>query len=552
MSYKRPKMGNLDAFALQASFTCVPKMGIGYAPRMSITPRLQSAPLDQYWRNQTLVCLCRPTGRRSRGSKAVRLSLLVAEDEEGWLSAAGGSAHYESDRAERQRRRLPGIDWLRKTERQHTMGGDEQNAFNPAPDPSIDPSIDLASLGCTCGRGFWSRVCTTSSIPCTIRLMNSSIIPAANPLLVWLALSLIAIVGLLIDRTPVARMLPGVVVSILLAMVLATLDVLPAPAEVAGFKTLMSLLLALAVPLLLLKVHVGRVIIEAGRMALVFATAIVGSVLGGLVAFFTLPLGDNASGLSSGMTAATIGGSPNFLAVAQVTGILSDPRLAAIGGAALLSAVLYMMLLAILPEIKPLRRLYPIHHSASDQDAAITAMPKLRAITWGPLLVAVTLAALLGGISIATTKAIGQPQWALLLVTALSLVLAWLGHDRFIQMRGEFTLGLFAMYLVFCANGMGADLGLLANASWGIFGLGLVVIAVHFVVVMVLGWLFRFDLAEIVTASNAAVLAPPTAAALAAAKGWTGLIAPATMVGMLGYAAGTFIGAALAGLLAGL
>ena len=382
--------------------------------------------------------------------------------------------------------------------------------------------------------------------------MTSSLIPAASPLLVWLTLALIAIIGLLIDRTRVARVLPGVVVSILLAMVLANLDVLPAPAEVAGFETVMALMLTLAVPLLLMKVHVGRVIVEAGRMAFVFATAIVGSVLGGLVAFFTVPLGENASGLVGGMTAATIGGSPNFLAVAQVTEILTDPRIAAIGGAALLTAVLYMVLLAILPEIKPLRRLYPVHHAASDEDATITAAPKLRAVTWGPLLAAVASAAILGGVSIAATEAIGRPQWALLLVTVLALVLAWLGHDRLIKVRGEFTVGLFAMYLVFCANGMRADLDLLAEASWGIVGLGLVVIAVHFVVVMMLGWLFRFDLAEIVTASNAAVLAPPTAAALAAAKGWTGLIAPATMVGMLGYAAGTFVGAALAGLLAGL
>lgn len=146
-------------------------------------------------------------------------------------------------------------------------------------------------------------------------------------------------------------------------------------------------------------------------------------------------LGDNASGLVSGMTAATIGGSPNFLAVAQVTGILTDPRLAAIGGAALLTAVLYMVLLAILPEIKPLRRLYPIHHAASDEDATIAATPKLSDITWGPLLAAVVSAAILGGVSIAATQAIGQPQWALLLVTALALVLAWLGHDRLIQVR---------------------------------------------------------------------------------------------------------------------
>jgi uncharacterized membrane protein len=55
----------------------------------------------------------------------------------------------------------------------------------------------------------------------------------------------------------------------------------------------------------------------------------------------------------------------------------------------------------------------------------------------------------------------------------------------------------------------------------------------------------KLDLAEVMIASNACILGPAPAAALAASKGWQPLVAPGILVGLLGYAIATFIGVAL-------
>ena len=50
---------------------------------------------------------------------------------------------------------------------------------------------------------------------------------------------------------------------------------------------------------------------------------------------------------------------------------------------------------------------------------------------------------------------------------------------------------------------------------------------------------------ELAVASNAAVGGPTTAASMATSKGWDDLVLPALLVGILGYATGTFISVAL-------
>ena len=49
----------------------------------------------------------------------------------------------------------------------------------------------------------------------------------------------------------------------------------------------------------------------------------------------------------------------------------------------------------------------------------------------------------------------------------------------------------------------------------------------------------------LLTASNANVGGPATAAAMAAARGWPNMVRPAMLTGSLGYAVGTAIGIAL-------
>ena len=57
-----------------------------------------------------------------------------------------------------------------------------------------------------------------------------------------------------------------------------------------------------------------------------------------------------------------------------------------------------------------------------------------------------------------------------------------------------------------------------------------------------MGCVLKLSLPELIIASNAAVLGATTAPALAAAKGWRDLVTPGVLVGVLGYALGTFLG----------
>ena len=53
--------------------------------------------------------------------------------------------------------------------------------------------------------------------------------------------------------------------------------------------------------------------------------------------------------------------------------------------------------------------------------------------------------------------------------------------------------------------------------------------------------LFRFSIEEAVLASNATLGGPTTAAGMAVAKGWDGLVLPAILVGVWGYAIGNWL-----------
>jgi len=74
-------------------------------------------------------------------------------------------------------------------------------------------------------------------------------------------------------------------------------------------------------------------------------------------------------------------------------------------------------------------------------------------------------------------------------------------------------------------------------------------VVVHLCLLLTIGSLLKLDLAEVMIASNACILGPPTAAALAASKGWQPLIAPGILVGLFGYAIATFIGVAMTAVL---
>jgi uncharacterized membrane protein len=105
------------------------------------------------------------------------------------------------------------------------------------------------------------------------------------------------------------------------------------------------------------------------------------------------------------------------------------------------------------------------------------------------------------------------------------------------------------MYIFFVVIGAGANLAEVFGAALPMIAFIVIMVVVHLCLLVLIGKLIKLDLAEVLIASNACILGPAPAAALAASKGWQPLVAPGILVGMFGYAIATFIGVAVSAFL---
>ncbi len=367
-----------------------------------------------------------------------------------------------------------------------------------------------------------------------------------------------AALGLWAERTSWGSRLSGAMVAILLTALLANLGVIPTRAPL--YDAVWTYLVPLAIPLLLLRADLRRVVRETGPLLLGFLAGAAGTVLGVLVAVAVVPLGERLEAhlpQLAGVFAATyIGGSMNYAAVAQALG-LDDPEVLAAGVAADgLMMVLLFLVLFLLPELPRLRARYrerpglEAGEGGAGEGGAAELPPA--AAPYGTLeaATALALAAGLAVLGYGAEAAAGLPGLGVLLLTALAVAFAtlWPGAAR--RLAPAEGLGMLFMQLFFAAIGAGAHVGAVLRAGAQLFLFAGVVLAVHLAVLLLAGRLLGLDLREVVLASNANAGGPTTAAAMAAARGWRPLITPAILCGVLGYAGASFVGVALGRLLA--
>jgi uncharacterized membrane protein len=103
-------------------------------------------------------------------------------------------------------------------------------------------------------------------------------------------------------------------------------------------------------------------------------------------------------------------------------------------------------------------------------------------------------------------------------------------------------LGTFLIYIFLVVIGVPASIQLILTKSPLLLVFCGIIVLVNMIVSLALGKLFKFDLEEILLASNASIGGPTTAAAMAIAKGWNKLIAPCILAGTLGYIIGGYAG----------
>jgi uncharacterized membrane protein len=201
-------------------------------------------------------------------------------------------------------------------------------------------------------------------------------------------------------------------------------------------------------------------------------------------------------------------------------------------------------------------RLYPHPHSteAGDQESQSLAAAhwRPRAISLLDVAKCLAFAVVVAAVSHKLAAAIGRVPLPPLvgavvanpfvLITFLSVAAATLFHKRMEKIGGSEELGAYLLYTFFFVIGLPADLVAVVTKVPVMFSFCLVIAVVNLAVTLALGKLLGMNLEELLMCVNATLGGAPSAAAMAIAKGWSKLVLPGLLVGIWGYAIGTFLG----------
>ncbi len=378
-----------------------------------------------------------------------------------------------------------------------------------------------------------------------------TLISPDNDLALMAVLFVIAGAAFLAEKTRIGSHLTGAVIAILSAIAIANLRIIPHSAP--AFDFVFSYFVPVLIPLFLFKADLRHMLFETSRMTGAFLIASAGTVLGVIVAASVLDLGNLApaadldpalreAGIAGLFTSTYIGGSVNYAALGEITGLSKDASFfsAATATDNLFSAV-FLGVIAMLPGWNWLARRFSRHEHGEEQAIAGGSEP----ITAMSLTLAMATAISFVAIGDFITSLTGVPSLRYAVITILVVTAATAFPGLMRRLHGGFELGVGLAFVFFAAIAAGADLVAMIRIAPLLIVLVLILLSVHLLVLLGVGRLCRLTLPELVTASNAAILGATTAPALAAAKGWHDLVTPGVLVGVLGYALGTLTGTAV-------
>ena len=165
----------------------------------------------------------------------------------------------------------------------------------------------------------------------------------------WAVLIALAGFGFWCEQFPWGRKYLGVVLLMTVAIILANLKIIPTSVPV--YDVVWDYLVPIAIPLLLFQADLKRSIRESGLTLVAFVIGSAAVVTGTLVGVSLLDLGPDEAELAGIFTGTYIGGSLNFAAVAQASGMQDGSMLAAAVAADNVVTNLHFLLIILLPGV---------------------------------------------------------------------------------------------------------------------------------------------------------------------------------------------------------
>ena len=381
-----------------------------------------------------------------------------------------------------------------------------------------------------------------------------------NHLGIFAALMGLAAIAFWLQTTRIGALLTGTVLVILMAIVAANAGLIPHQAPAYDF--VFTYLVPVLIPLFLLQGDVRRLLREASRTTLAFIVASAGTVAGVLLAISLLDLSalagnaniaatDKQSAIAGLFAATYIGGSVNYAALGEMTGLSNDASFFSAATAAdnLFSAI-FLGVLGLLPGMQWLARRFNEHPQTKNPASSSEELERNTvSITPTSLCTALAVATLLVTFSDAFSAWLNFSGGRYIILTILTLALATMVPKLRVWCTGGFELGVVLSFVFFGSIAAGADVVAMLSVAPILIALVSILLTTHLICLLVVGRWLKLTLPELLTASNAAVLGATTAPAMAAAKGWYDQITPGVLVGVLGYSLGTLIGGLLFNLL---
>ena len=354
----------------------------------------------------------------------------------------------------------------------------------------------------------------------------------------------LAWLGFWIDVSSLGKKTSGVIWVLVVGMVLSNVGAVPLASPVYDFVG--GNLVPLAIPLLLFKADLREIFTKSGAVMVTFLIASCATVMGVLLGFLMLDLGEIGPKVAGVYTGAWIGGAVNMLAVSQAVQMTPNEFSLTISASSLVSILALYFLLTI-PSINVISRWVTSDKSTFEQQAdnVPESINEANAFILTHVSGGLGLSFLICWVSKSVSEALGYGQYSILAITALTLLFANIFPRILKDLKGDFEMGMLLMYLFFAVVGAGTDATAFVTNAPLLFIYGLIIIFVHLSVVLLCARLLKIELPEAIIASGAALVGPAPTAAIASSKGWRHLITPGIMCGIFGYAIATFIGVSI-------
>ncbi|WP_323706435.1 DUF819 family protein [Mammaliicoccus sciuri] len=376
--------------------------------------------------------------------------------------------------------------------------------------------------------------------------------------LLWAILVGIAAISIFLEqRYQFAAKLTGAIIALVGAMILSNLNIIPIESPV--YDQVWEYVIPLAIPLLLFRSNIFKIWKESRRLLFIFLISSVGTVVGVAAGFLLLhqfiPELDKIGAM---MTGSYIGGGVNFAALStkfQTPGELVSATVVADNSV----MAFYFIVLITLPNItfikKYFKRLYNSNDVANSNQAE--AYWKRNEISLKDIAYSISIAFVLVAISFKISELVNEyiPKNnhfmeilvsiigdQFLLLTTFTLVTVALFSKFFENLNASDELGTFLIYIFFVIIGVPASIPIIIKTAPLLFIFVAVILIFNLSITLFFGKLFKFNIEEMLLASNANAGGPTTAAALAISKGWQGLVGPILIIGTLGYVIGNYVG----------